>query len=198
MDQEWSQCTLQDVETFKTALIQKFFLPEFDIILQKAEKGCVCVTWLTSLSTATLLRQNLPNMEMEFFKTHAIEQVTIDGEDCFLTPMKKFGNYLKGIYTSENPLPIAESSLPADELLPFSLAKIEKNEVNPSEVDKFTRASIRGDIDDVLWQKEPMSIDEELYECWATQGRAGVSKQRATQQSRVLLWKMCVCVCVCV
>ena len=42
----------------------------------------------------------------------------------------------------------------------FSLAKIEEKEINPSKADKFTRASIRGDIDDVLWQKEPMSIDE--------------------------------------
>jgi len=160
MDLEWTQCTLQDVESFQTALIQKFFLPEFDIILQNAEKGCVCVTWLTSLSTAKLLTQNLPNIEMEFFKIHAIERVTIAGEDCFLTSMKKFANYLKGVYTSEKPLSTVQSCLPADKLLPFSLAKIEKKEINPSEADMFTRASIRGDIDDVLWLKEPMSIDE--------------------------------------
>ena len=90
MRQEWTQCTLQDVESFMTALVQKFFLPEFDIILQKAEKGCVCVTWLTSPSTATLLQQNLANIETEFFKKHGIEQVTIDGEECFITPTKKF------------------------------------------------------------------------------------------------------------
>ena len=114
IDLEWTQCTLQDVESFKTALIQKFFLPEFDLILQNAEKGCVCVTWLTSLSTATLLKQNLPSNEMEFFKPHGIERVTIAGEECFLTPMKKSANYLKGVYTSEKPLPTLEASLPAD------------------------------------------------------------------------------------
>ena len=42
----------------------------------------------------------------------------------------------------------------------FSLAKIERKEVNPSKADKFTRATIRGDIDDVVWQKSPMNIDE--------------------------------------
>ena len=47
MQRDWSQCTLQDVESFKKALIHKFFLPEFDILLQKAERGCVCVTWFT-------------------------------------------------------------------------------------------------------------------------------------------------------
>ena len=59
MNHEWTKCTLQDVESFRTALIHKFFLPEFDLILQNANKGCVCVTWLTSPSTATLLQQNL-------------------------------------------------------------------------------------------------------------------------------------------
>jgi len=74
--------------------------------------------------------------------------------------MKKFANYLKGVYTSEKPLPTVESSLPEDELLPFSLAKIEKKEIDPSEADMFTRASIRADIDDVLCMKEPMNIDK--------------------------------------
>ena len=29
MRQEWTQCTLHDVESFKTGLVQKFFLQEF-------------------------------------------------------------------------------------------------------------------------------------------------------------------------
>ena len=81
MGHEWSQCTLQDVESFKKALVHKFFLPEFDIILQKVERGCVCVTWLTSPSTATLLQQNLANIETEFFKKHGINAVTIEPQE---------------------------------------------------------------------------------------------------------------------
>ena len=77
MDHEWSQCTLHDVESFKKALVYKFFLPEFDIILQKAEMGCVCVTWLTSPSIATLL-QKQANIDTEFFKKHGIDAVTIE------------------------------------------------------------------------------------------------------------------------
>ena len=77
MDHEWSQCTLHDVESFKKALVHKFFLPEFDIILQKAEMGCVCVTWLTSPSIATLL-QKQANIDTEFFKKHGIDAVTIE------------------------------------------------------------------------------------------------------------------------
>ena len=85
MNHEWSQCTLQDMESFKKALVHNFFLPEFDILLQKAEKGCVCVTWLTSPSIATLLQQNLVNIETEFFKKHGIDAVTIDGQYVYLT-----------------------------------------------------------------------------------------------------------------
>ena len=48
-------------------------LPEFDILLQKAERGCVCVTWFTSPSIATLLQQNRTNVETEFFKKHGID-----------------------------------------------------------------------------------------------------------------------------
>ena len=81
MNHEWSQCTLKDVESFKKALVHKFFLPEFDILLQKAERGCVCVTWLTSPSTATLLQQNLMNLETEFFKKHDINTMTIEPQE---------------------------------------------------------------------------------------------------------------------
>ena len=78
MQHEWSQCTLRDVESFKKALVNKFFLPEFDILLQNAERGCVCVTWLISPSIATLLQQNLANIETEFFKKHYINTMTIE------------------------------------------------------------------------------------------------------------------------
>ena len=81
MNHEWSQCTLRDVESFKKALVHKFFLPEFDMLLLKAERGCVCVTWLTSPSTATLLQQNLANIETEFFKKHDISTMTIEPQE---------------------------------------------------------------------------------------------------------------------
>ena len=85
MQKGWLQCTLQDVESFKKALIHKFFLQEYDILFQNAEKGCICVTWLTSTSIATLLKQNLANIETEFFTNHGIDTVTIDGQDVSFT-----------------------------------------------------------------------------------------------------------------
>ena len=81
MNHKWSHCTLKDVESFKKAVVHKFFLPEFDFLLQKAERGCVCVTWLTSPSIATLLQQNLANIETEFFKKHGINAMTIEPQE---------------------------------------------------------------------------------------------------------------------
>ena len=163
MRHEWSQCTLQDVESFKKALVHKFFLPEFDILLQKAERGCVYVTWLTSPSIATLLQQNLTNIETEFFKKHGIDAVTIDGQDVYLTPVKKYSGYLRDLYNSEQrPVGIGPPTS-AKKLLPFKLARIEKEKVS---IDEFTRRYLRGDMDDVgshgteYYKKSPIKFEE--------------------------------------
>ena len=163
MKHEWSQCTLKDVESFKRALVHKFFLPEFDILLQKAERGCVCVTWLTSSSLATMLQQNLANIETEFFKKHGIDAVTIDGQDVYLTPVKKYSGYLRDLYNSEQrPVGIGPPT-PAKKLLPFKLARIEKERVG---IDEFTRRYLRGDMDDVgslgneYYKKSPIKFEE--------------------------------------
>ena len=163
MKHEWSQYTLQDMESFKRALVHKFFLPEFDILLQKAERGCVCVTWLTSPSIATLLQQNLANIETEFFKKHGIDAVTIDGQDVYLTPVKKYSGYLRDLYNSEQrPVGIGPPT-PAKKLLPFKLARIKKEKVS---IDEFTRRYLRGDMDDVgslgneYYKKSPIKFEE--------------------------------------
>ena len=169
MKHEWSQCTLRDVESFKKALVQKFFLPEFDMLLQKAERGCVCVTWLTSPSIATLLQQNLPNIETEFFKKHGVDAVTIDGQDVYLTPVKKYAgylyrHYLRNLYNSEQHPVGIDSPTPTEKLLPFKLARIKKEKVSE---DEFTRLYLRGDMDDVdcldnkfYYKKSPMKFEE--------------------------------------
>ena len=163
MKHEWSQCTLHDVESFMKSLVHKFFLPEFDIILQKAEEGCVRVTWLTSPSIGTLLQQNLANIETQFFKKHAINVVTIDGQDIYLSPVNKYSDYLRDLYNSEqHPVGIGPLTI-AEKLLPFKLARIEKEKVS---IDEFTRRYLRGDMDDVgslgteFYKKSPTKFEE--------------------------------------
>ena len=168
IQKEWSHCTLQDVELFKKDLINKFFLPEYEMLLGKAEKGCVCVTWLTSPSIATLLQQNLKNIETEFYKKHGIDEVTIDGQDIFFVPIKRYGGYLRELYASEQH-PVGISPLtPFEKILPFKLARITKDKVIPRRADKFTKKYIRGDVDDiqspsgVVYEKSSISFQEFL------------------------------------
>ena len=163
MKHDWSQCTLQDVESFMKSLVHKFFLPEFDILLRKAEKGCVCVTWLTSPSIATVLQQNLANIETEFFKERGIKAVTIDGQDVYLTPIKKYSGCLRDLYNSElHPVGIGPPTSTV-KLLPFKVARIQKGRVT---IDEFTRQYLRGDMDDVgslgtgFYKKTPIKFEE--------------------------------------
>ena len=48
---------------------------------------------------ATLLQQNLANIETEFFKKHGVNAVVIDREDANLAPEKKYGDYIMELYT---------------------------------------------------------------------------------------------------
>ena len=101
MKKKWEECTLEDVEEFKETLTHKFFLPNFVLLLREAEEGCVCLTWYTPAPIAKTLQESLPNIEAEFFKMHGIERVSVDGQECFLTPMEEIATDLKGSYTSE-------------------------------------------------------------------------------------------------
>ena len=163
MQLKWYQCTLQDVESFKKALVDMFSLKAYDILFQKAEGEDVCITWLTSSSIATLLQQNLINIKTEFFKKHGIDAVTIDGQDVYLTAVKKYSGYLRDLYNSEQrPVGIGPPT-PAKKLLPFKLARIEKERVS---IDEFTRRYLRGDMDDVgsldnkFYKKSPIQFED--------------------------------------
>ena len=114
MKHEWSQCTLQDVESFKKALVHKFFLEEFDMFLKKAKMGCVCVTWLTSPSIATLLQQNLANIETEFFNEHGIDAIAIDHQDINLSFKLKLigGTSVSGGHSETTPPSLSEQVIP--------------------------------------------------------------------------------------
>lgn len=116
MSLEWSQCTLHDIESFKTALLAMFFLPEYDIILQMAARGCVCVTWLTFPSVVSLLQQNLAKIATELFKEHKIESVTIGELDFHPSPIS---GYLREQDTSEKPMVGVSPPMPAEKFHPL-------------------------------------------------------------------------------
>ena len=125
MRKEWEECTLEDIETFRETLTHKFFLPNFALLLREAEKGCVCLTWYTPAPVAITIQEKLPRIETEFFDTHGIQRVSVNGQEFFLTPAKKLAMDPKGVYTSEAAFPTIGFSLPADKPLPSTLHKIE-------------------------------------------------------------------------
>ena len=101
-----------------------------------------------------MLQQNLANIEAEFFKKHRIDTVTIDGHDIYLTPVKKYGAYLRVIYKS--------TSTPTKSLLPFKLARIEEEKVS---VDESITSYLRGqmllvDLGSLSTKKTPIKFEQ--------------------------------------
>lgn len=83
MEKKWEEYTLEDVEMFKETLTHKFLLHNFMLLLKEVEKGCVCLTWYVPAPVSKMFQENFPNVTTEFFKTHGVEEVTIDGKECF-------------------------------------------------------------------------------------------------------------------
>ena len=142
----WSNCTLEDVEQFRTTLTQKLLLPSFATLLTDAEEGCISITWMIPSSIVKLLSKDTLNTEMEWFKEHHIERLAIDGQDLYSSATFTYSTFLRKLYTSQKPLPAISSSPLPQKLLPFKLAKIEKKKVIS---DEFTKRYLRGDMDDV-------------------------------------------------
>ena len=61
MEKDWSNCTLEHVEQFKTTLTQELLLPSFAVLLRDAEQGCISFTWLIPSSIVKLLSKDIHN-----------------------------------------------------------------------------------------------------------------------------------------
>ena len=66
--------------------------------------------------------------------------------ECKYSATKKYSTYLKDIYSHKE----------GKNLAPFKLARIEKIVVDKRKCDDFTRSTLRGDQDDVIYTKEHM------------------------------------------
>ena len=197
IQKEWSQCTLQDVELFKKDLIDKLFLPDYAMLFREAGEGCISVTWLTSPPIATLLQQNLKNIETEIYKKHGIDEVTIDGQDIFSVPINRYGGYLRELYASEQyPVGISPPT-PSEKLLPFKLARITRDKVTPRRADKFTKKYIRGDVDDiqspsgVVYEKSPISFQEFLTALHSSQQKLILIEGASGVGKTTFSWEFC-------
>ena len=60
-------------------------------------------------------------------------------------PVKKYGGYLRELYTSERLLVSVGHPTPTEKLLPFKLAGIEKEKIDLQHADHFTKRYIYGE-----------------------------------------------------
>ena len=155
----WETCTLQDLDNLKGKLATKLFLPNFLMTLDKAKKGCLAVTFSVPLILVDHLQKSIRKTELKEFADMEIETITVDGVVCYEAPLLQYTSLLKQLYTSRSPIQPLSNSKPKP-LLPFRLARIEKQSLSPSDMDRFTRESLRGDMDDVVYKKTAMELSQ--------------------------------------
>ena len=157
---DWDTCTLHDLENLKGRLATKLLLPKFVFLLEKASKGCLEVTFSIPPSLVEQLQTEVKNTPLREFVEMEIESITVDGVVCYEAPLLQYTTLLKQLYTSRSPLQPLSDSNPKP-LLPFRLARIEKQTLSSSsDMDRFTRESLRGDMDDVIHKKTAMELSE--------------------------------------
>ena len=156
---KWETCTLEDIENLKDRLATKLFLPKFILVLEKANEGCLAVTYTIPFSIVSQIQTVIKEIELCVFVDMEIETITVDGVVCYEAPLLQYTTALKQLYTSSSLLQPLSDSKPKP-LLPFRLARIEKQSLSVSDMDRFTRESLRGDMDDVVYKKTAMELSE--------------------------------------
>ena len=157
---DWNTCTLHDLDILEKSLARKLFLPTFAVLLRDASPGCVSVTFSVPASLVPQLHSAVRETQLREFVEMEIESITVDGVVCYESPLLQYTTLLKQLYTSRSPLQPLSDSKP-NTLLPFRLARIEKQTLSSSsDMDRFTRESLRGDMDDVIHKKTAMELSE--------------------------------------
>ena len=107
----------------------------------------------------------------------------------FSLPVDTYASYLKSVYTREK-LPIYDKWPQVKSKKYINLALIEKEDITRPETDQFTRATIRGNIDDIKKSKRGIIgqisqlADGSQPKCILVEGAPGVGKS-------TFAWKLC-------
>ena len=103
------------------------------------------------------------------------------------TPLTLYADYLRSVYTTSE-LPI---HYPKHGTKFINLAVISKEHITKEEADKFTKATLRGDVDQILRVKKPIEIEHVLtpdqgkrLKCVLVEGGPGVGKSTFS-------WELC-------
>ena len=156
---DWNTCTLEELDCVRHNLAKRLLIPSFLLDPAGAGPGCVSMTYSIPPSMVAQLQSDIQNAELKVFADMDIETITVDGVVCYEAPLLQYTTQLKQLYTSRSPLQPLTDSKPKH-LLQFHLARIEKQTLSQGDMDRFTRESLRGDIDDVVFKKTAMEVSE--------------------------------------
>ena len=155
----WNTCTLEGLDNARESLARKLLIPKFALILENASRGCVSITFSIPPSLVTQLQDIVKNTELKVFVEMDIETITVDSVVCYEAPLLQYTTHLKQLYTSRSPVqPLSASK--HKHSLHFRLARIEKQTLSQRDMDRFTKESLRGDMDDVVYKKTAMESSE--------------------------------------
>ena len=65
--------TLNDIEQYRKDLAREYSFPEFTVILEDIDKGCVATTWLVPPSLATKLADEIKRGNVSFLEQHNLK-----------------------------------------------------------------------------------------------------------------------------
>ena len=77
--------TLNDIESYRQDLAQEYSLPDFTIILEDIEKGCVVTIWLVPPSLATTLADEIKRGNFSFLEQNNILELKIQETTVYHT-----------------------------------------------------------------------------------------------------------------
>ena len=89
----------------------------------------------------------MSTLSSQYYNTILGVPITVDGQEC----VQKYSAYLKNLYSSHKE---------RKTLAPFKLARLKKKRMRKYELDKFSKSTLRGDQDDVVYSKSHMTQDE--------------------------------------
>ena len=158
-NKDWNTCTLQELDEVIGSLTKRLLVPKFAVNPEEVKEGCVSVTYSVPASLVAHLQAEIKNTELKELLDMGIEAITVDGVVCYEAPLLQYTTHLKQIYTSRSPLQPLSDSKPKRPFQ-FRLARIERQQLSQQDMDRFTRESLRGDMDDVVYKKTAMEVGE--------------------------------------
>ena len=95
----------------------------------------------------------MSTLSSQYYNTILGVPITVDDQEC----VQKYSAYLKNLYSSHKE---------RKTLFPFKLARLEKRTMRKYELDKFSKSTLRGDHDDVVYSKHHTTQEEIGHPTW--------------------------------